>query len=640
MAANILGTGISALNAFQRQLNTTGHNIANVNTEGYSRQRVEFSTLEAQPGSDGYLGSGVQVAAIRRSYDDYLAGQVRFFSASRQEYQIYYERASQVDNVIADAASGLDRMLEAFFASVQDVAADPASIPARNVMLNRSEVLADRFRSLDSWLDDLRGQLNRDLDTFVSHMNGLGDAIAAVNQRIRQVTSSQANPPNDLLDRRDQLIDELSQYVKVTTVPQDDGSVNVFVGNGQALVVGAVANRMSVVNNPLAADRKEIAISLNGGGGAVITDQLSGGKVGGLLRFRNEVLNPAQNALGLVAVGLADSFNREHGTGMDLDGDLGGDYFGLGGPELLAHPANSGTVSARFEDVADLTDHEYQLSFDGASWSLLDITTGGTVTMSGSGTAADPFKAVGVSLVVGAGAAAGDTYLLRPTRAAAGDFRTLLDNPRDIAAADPVRTEAAPGNSGTGAIGPGALAERTGSSLAGLPVTLTYDAAANVFNLSTGGSVAYDPASDSGKTLTVSIPGLGDFRFEMTGTPATGDQFVLSDNTGGVGDNRNALHLAALQRRSMLHGGSATLGEAYGFMVADVGVGTHQAKANAEVQDQLLSQSEAARSAVSGVNLDEEAADLVRFQQAYAAAAQVISTANTLFDTLLGAVRS
>lgn len=638
--ASILNTGISALNAFQRQLNTTGHNIANVNTEGYSRQRVEFSTLEAQPGGDGFLGSGVQVASIRRSYDDYLSGQVRAYSASQEEYAIYHERASQVDNVIADAASGLDRMMQEFFASIEDVSADPTSIPARNVMLNRSEVLADRFRSLDGWMDDLRGQLNRDLDTFVSHVNGLGEALAAVNQQIQQISAGQANPPNDLLDKRDQLIDELSTYVKVTKVPQDDGALNIFIGNGQALVVGEVANRLSVINNPMSADHKEVAVSLIGGGSAVVTDQITGGKVGGLLRFRDEVLDPAQNSLGLVAVGLADSFNREHRTGMDLDGDLGGDYFALTQPELLANPSNSGTVSASFDNIADLTNHEYQLSFDGASWSLTDLTTGGSVPMAGSGTPASPFVAAGVALVVGAAPAAGDTYLLRPVRAGASTIDVLVKDTRDIAAADPVRTSTAGTNTGSGVIGSGALIERTGTSLAALPITLTYDAATAQFTYPPAGSLAYDPATDSGATLTLTVPGLGDFSFEMTGTPATGDQFTLSTNTGGVGDNRNALHLSSLQKESLLFGNSATLSDAYGYMVADVGTNTHQAAANAEVQGQLLSQAEAARSAVSGVNLDEEAADLVRFQQAYAAAAQVISTANSLFDTLLGAVRN
>ncbi len=637
--ANILNTGISALNAFQRQLATTGHNIANVNTEGYSRQRVEFKTLNPQGGSVGFIGSGVQVSSIRRSYDDYLAGRVRAYNASQQQYAVYYDRASQVDNVIADASAGLDRMMQDFFNSIQDVSADPTSIPARNVMLNRSSVLVDRFHSLNGWLDDLRVQADKDLGNFVTDINGIAASLADINKRIQSVTAASSNPPNDLLDQRDQLIDRLSKYVNVNTVPQDDGALNVFIGTGQALVVGSTANRMSVVNNTEASDRKELAITQVGGATAVVTGQITGGRLGGLLRFRDEVLDPAQNSLGLVAIGLAQNFNEQHRLGMDLGGKLGGDYFAVSQPQLLANPGNAGTVSARFDNVANLTNHEYQLSYDGSNWNMVDLSTGGNVAMSGAGTAVNPFVVDGVALVVGPGAAAGDTYRLRPTRGGALDIDTLIADTWDIAAADPVRTRSAGGNTGTGRIGPGGLSTRTGNTKLAAPVTLTFDSAAGRFNLSTGGSVAYDPATDSGKTLTVSIAGLGDFSFTMTGTPANGDQFSLADNTGGVGDNRNALRLAGLQKRQMLYGNTATLGDAYGYLVADVGTRTHQANANADVQKQLLGQAESAKSAVSGVNLDEEAANLVRFQQAYSAAAQVISTANTLFDTLLGAVR-
>ena len=638
--ANILNTGVSALNAFKRQLATTGHNIANVNTEGYSRQRVELATLAPQAGSDGFTGSGVNVTAIRRSYDDYLAGRVRAYNASQQEYAIYQERAGQVDNVIADAASGLDSMMQDFFASIEDLSADPTSIPARNVMLNRSEVLVDRFHSLDGWMNDLRTQVDRDLENFASEINGLGSAIASVNQRIQALSAGIKNPPNDLLEERDRLIDKLSQYVKVDTVAQDNGAMNVFIGNGQALVIGENANRMSVINNAEAADRKELAIDILGAGSTVVTGQISGGKLGGLLRFRDEVLDPAQNTLGLVAIGLAERFNALHRTGMDLDGDLGGDYFALAAPEVLANPGNVGSISVGIDSVAGLQPHEYQLAYDGANWNLTDLTTGGNVALSGAGTAASSLVADGMAIVVGTPPAAGDRYRLRPTRDGASAIDTLVKNTRDIAAADPVRTAPVGSNTGTGQIGAGALVTRTGNTPLAAPVTLSYDSALKQFNLSSGGSIPYDPATDSGNTLTVTLAGLGDFSFRMTGNPANGDQFVLADNTGGVGDNRNAMRLSDLQKTSLLFGNSATLGDAYGYLVADVGTRTRQAADNADVQAQLLGQAESARSATSGVNLDEEAADLVRFQQAYAAAAQVVATANTLFDTLLGAVRS
>lgn len=633
--ASILNTGISALNAFQRQLSTTGHNIANVNTEGYSRQRLQFDAREAHGTGSGYLGSGVEVASIRRSYDQFLVSQVRSYNASQQEYQVFYERSSQVDNVIADVAAGLDSAMQDFFDSIQDVSADPASIPARNVMLNRSELLVDRFQSLNTWLDDLRLQANRDYESYIDEINGLGEAIASVNNRIQGTNALSANPPNDLLDERDQLIDELSQYVSVSTLQQDDGSLNVFIGTGQNLVIGATANRLVVSNNAQASDHKEISIALAGGSSAVITDQVSGGKLGGLLKFRNEVLDSTQNSLGLVAIGLAENFNQEHLTGMDLDGDLGGQYFSVASPEVLGDPNNTGSINVTFDDVTNLLNHEYNLTYDGSNWRIQDLNTGVDTTLGAAG----PFVHDGMSIAVGSAPVAGDQYRLRPARLGAAAMGLLVTDTRDIAAAEAVRTSALSGNTGTAHIGAGAQTSSVGSSLAALPVTMTYDSALKVFNLSNSGSIPYDPATDSGNTLSVSLAGLGDFSFEMTGVPANGDSFVLASNSGGVGDNRNALRLGELQNTSLLFGNTATLSDAYGYLVAEVGTQTHQAESNAGVQEQLLGQAESAKASVSGVNLDEEAADLVRFQQAYSAAAQVIATANTLFDTLIGAVR-
>ena len=541
--ANILNTGISALNAFQRQLATTGHNIANVNTEGYTRQRVDFNALEPQGGDGGYIGSGVEVSSIRRTFDDYLAGRVRDYNASHEEYSIYYERASQVDNVLGDAASGLDQMMQDFFASIQDVANDPTSVPARTVMLNKANLLADRFQSLNGWMDNLRSEVNRDLGTYVDDLNGIAGSLASINQRIQSVSSNSANPPNDLLDQREQLIGQLSGYVNVNTSVQDDGSMNVFIGNGQALVVGGTASSLSVVNNPATADKKELVITQPGGSVVTVTDQVSGGKLGGLLRFRTEVLDSAQNSLGLVAIGLADAFNIQHLLGTDLNGAAGTSFFTTTTPRVLANSNNTGTavVNAGFSAVNNLTNNDYQLGFDGANWSITNLGTGASSVLGPPGT----YVHDGVQITIGAGGAAGDRFLLRPTRGGGQDIGVLITDPREIAAGQ----------------------------------------------------------------------------------------------TGAVGDNQNALGLAALQTQQVLLNGSASLGDAYGVMVADVGTLTHQAKTNEDVQNQLLKQADEAKSAVSGVNLDEEAADLVRFQQAYSAAAQVIATANTLFDTLLGAVR-
>jgi flagellar hook-associated protein 1 FlgK len=377
--ASIINTGISALNAFKRQMETTGHNIANVNTEGYSRQRVDLATRPPQISSQGFVGSGIDVSDIRRSYDNYLALRVRDYTASYEEFAVYEQRARQIDNVIADASAGIDGIMQQFFAAVNDVADDPTSIEARSMVLNRATQLSDRFNALDNWFSDIRNRLNQDLQREVNEINSLAQSLVEVNARIGSLNGLPDGIPPDILDERDKLIDELSHYTNVSTVPQGDGTMSVFIGTGQALVVGVARNNLLVPKHPQAEDQAELAIQQAGGGVVTVTRQMAGGSLGGLLRFRDEVLDESHNALGRVAIGLASAFNDEHRTGMDLDGDLGRDFFAtLGRPEVLAQQGNP-AVSATFTTIDELTTHEYQVNYNSGTWSMTDLTTGTAV---------------------------------------------------------------------------------------------------------------------------------------------------------------------------------------------------------------------------------------------------------------------
>jgi flagellar hook-associated protein 1 FlgK len=372
---------------------------------------------------------------------------------------------------------------------------------------------------------------------------------------------------------------------------------------------------------------------------------MTGGSLGGLLRFRDEILDDAQNALGRVAVGLASFFNAEHRSGMDLDGDLGDDFFGLAAPQALGSTNNAAgsSVAIAIDDAALLTTHEYRLDRSAGSWSMIDLDTGAAVALSGTGAPGDPLVAappgLGFSVLVNA-AVDGDSFLLRPTRKGASDMDVLIANGRDIAAAEPLRTGTAANNSGTGSISPGALSDLVGSpSLPVTPAVAVEYQAGNQLVQADGSAIGPSDGFVPGQTYRIEIPSLGTFEFTMTGAPGVGDSFAIEDNAGGVGDNRNARRLADLQTANLMIGGTASISNTYGALIADVGTRTQQAGSNAGVQENLLAQAESAKSEVAGVNLDEEAADLVRFQQAYQAAAQVISIANTLFDSLLGAVR-
>lgn len=646
----MLGVGISGLLAFQRALATAGHNIANANTEGYSRQRVELGTRPpSEYAANGYLGNGVQVKSVRRQYDVFLQQELRRHTSAYQRYEHYYTLVAQVDKLLADPEAGLSAALRSFFNAVHDLANDPASAGARQVVLSQAETLASRFHALDERLQGLERSLNDQIRTSVNEINALARAIADLNRQIAALPGQGMDPPaNDLLDAREQLVLRLAQYLALTTVRQDNGALNVFVGKGQALVVGDAVQALSVEANEYEATRLEIGYAL-GGTGATITDQLAGeGTLGAALAFRSEVLDATRNALGRVALGLATTFNAQHALGVDLNGRLGGNFFAAidaSSPVVSGSSRNTGTavIRATVSDARALTASDYLLERNGTSYTLTRLADGTVITLSTFPSTPETVDGLTLTLVSGT-LASGDRFLIRPTREAASDFAVYLRDPRGIAAAAALVVASDATNTGSAQLASVAVNSASGLPLSAGngPIRLSYESANRRFAVSDGsgliGYVSYDPASDSGANLV--LPGALNFiTVQVTGTPADGDRFTISDNTSGAADNRNALRLAALEGTPLMAGGTATYAELYGQLVAQVGTRTHSADVARRANQALLDQATAAREAVSGVNLDEEAAELVRFQQAYQAAAQLIAVADTLFQTLLYAVR-
>ncbi len=625
--SNIFETGISGLLASQRALATTSHNVANSNTEGYSRQRVDFATRPAQLFGNGFVGKGVDASNIARVTDQFLIGQTRLNTTSHQQQVAFSDLASQLDNLLADANLGLAPSIQKFFDSVHAVADDPASIPERQVLLGNAEALVDRMQTLDRRLDDVQSEVNRRLSALVDEVNTLSGSIAELNQDIVIETArAQGRPPNDLLDQRDALVSELSALVDVTTVQQDDGALNIMLGKGQVVVAGFTQIPLGIVANALDASRFEIAYDLNGTQ-AVISGQLSSGEIGGTLAFRDELLIPAQNRIGRAAVGLAMTVNAQHRAGMDLNGAMGGDFFNLlSGPSVAAAQANAGSITVAFDpaNVGGLEASDYRLSHDGANFNLTRIADGATQTLSGAG----PFNVEGLIFTVTGAPAAGDSYLIKPTRDIAEHIDLAVTDTRQIAAAGPVRSSEVFANLGDARISAPQILDSTDPNLLATS-NITFNNPPTTFQINGAGLFAYTSGAD------IDINGV---RVQLTGVPAAGDQFMIEANANGGGDNANALLLADLQRTQLLEGGNATYQDAYGQLVADVGTQTRQAQISRDATAALLASSQAALQQVAGVNLDEEAANLLKFQQSYQAAAQVIAAADNLFQTLLDAV--
>ena len=633
MGSDLLSLGVSGLMANQRSLNTIGHNISNANSEGYSRQRVELGARAPTFFGGGYIGNGVDVKDVERIYDSFLNTQVEIYSASFNQAQTFSRYASTMDELLADPQVGMMPAIEGYFGAMQDVANDPSSIPARQALITQAETLADRFNYLDQRMTDLRAQANSQIEDFVAEINSLAEGIATVNRNI--VMAPGPGQPNDLLDERDRLVSKLSEKISVNTVLQDDGSMNVYIGNGQSLVVGFDATSLSVMRNQFDVTQYEVGISVGGGDYVQVTSQLTGGALGGVIDFRDSMLVDAQNSLGKLAMGFAASMNAQHGLGQDLNGNFGQDLFSVGAIQVLPGSGVPDVVSATLDDVDGLTNSDYRLTYDGGnSYSLLRMSDGQITTIDTGGASPYTTAAIdGFTLDITAGMAVGDQVMIRPTRSGADQISSLIRDPREIAAAMPIMTTPETTNNGNASITPGMV-----TSVDDLPlpndVTLTYSAATNEITVS-GAVPAAGPFSyTSGATIA-----FNGMEFVISGAPADGDQFTIFNNVDGVSDNRNMLAVAALQTSKVLENGSSSYQDVYGQMVAEVGVRTNQSVINENAQSNLLDQARTAQQAYSGVNLDEEAANLIKFQQAYQASAQVINAANVMFDSLLSAVR-
>ncbi|MDO6385492.1 flagellar hook-associated protein FlgK [Uliginosibacterium sp. 31-12] len=644
--SGLLSISLTGLNASQAALNTTSHNISNANLAGYNRQQVVLESAQPMFSGVGFFGQGTEVSTVKRVYSQFLAGQVLAADTSRAEFETYYNQIKQVDNLLADSTAGLSPALDEFFRGVQQVAADPSSVPSRQSMLSNAEALATRFKAMQARIQEVRDGVETQISQVVGQINTLASKVADLNNKIVSAQSAGPNvPANDLMDTRDAIVTELNTLIKVTVTGNTDGTINVFIGSGQPLVMNT--DVFSLNTAPSATDQNRVAVGVQLPSGGIVPipeNLLSGGELGGLIKYRSESLDEAQNALGRIALSLATTFNAQHQLGQDLQGTMGGNFFGSltstmqNLPNLLTSSPSTASLTTSVVDVGGLTTDDYVMSFDGATYTLSRTSDSGVVY---SG-ATLPTNVDGLS--ISGTMAAGDRVLIQPTRFAARDISIAIQDTALIAAGSPVRSVAASTNTGTGSVTQPVAESLTGilapaAAHIATPITLTFDSALNQFNV-TGAvpaTIAYDPASNAaGTTVTLTNPNLS---FAIAGRPANGDTFTIETNVGGTKDGRNANALYAIASAKDLLGGTATLGYAYSQMVSNVGTQTSEAKVNATAQAGLLEQATAEQQGLSGVNLDEEAANLLRYQQAYQACARCIGIAQSLFDDILSVMR-
>ncbi|MHA6832505.1 flagellar hook-associated protein FlgK [Ralstonia pseudosolanacearum] len=637
MSSSLLNIGATGLRVADINLQVTGNNISNASTAGYSRQEaVQTENIPMATGA-GYLGQGVNVTTVKRIYDQFLTAQVQSGQAASSAADQLNSLVSGLDTYMSDSNSGLGSALTGFFNAADSLASNPSSTSARQVFLSAASTLQTRFNAISGQMASLSNQVNTQVQTQVNSVNSTTQQIAALNDQIAKAeAASGGQPANDLRDQRDQLVQTLNQSIKASVVRTSDGQYNIYVGNGQALVQGSQSYQLTTVASQY--DPTQLSVGYKSPAGTVSIDdsQLGGGALGGLMQFRQNTLIPAQNSLGRLAAAVSADVNTQNKEGMDLNGKLGSDLFSTAGPSVAASSSNTGTgaLTATITNANAGQGYDYQVKYSGGSYTVSHYPDGsGAVTVSSWPTTVD-----GVTLNLTGAMASGDSFLVRPTANAASTMQTLTSDYHAVAAASPVVVNQGSNNKGSTSV----ASIGVDSTYAGAPLTsavsLTYSGGSlsgfpgSVTVTANGTSTTYSGTAPYTQGATYSFNGI---QMSLNGTPATNDTFTVSANTANSTDGHNASAFAQLRNATVLDNGTTSISSGWSNLVTQVGIQASQASANVTSQKALLASSTSQQQSVSGVNLDDEAMNLMKYQQAYQASAKVMQTANSLFDSLL-----
>lgn len=688
---SLLNIGMSGLSASQSSLMTTGNNIANVDTAGYSRQQTVQGTKASQQFGNVYIGTGTTLADVRRVYNSYLDAQLQTTTSLNSDSAAYLGQVTPLDKLLSDSGTGLNGALTKFFASVQNVNAKPGDDASRQLLLSDAQALSNRFNSVSSQLNAQNANINGNLTNMADQVNKLAATVAQLNQKITEISSS-GGMPNELLDARNETVRQLSTFTGAQIVERE-GNVDIYLGSGQPLVMGNTVNKLEVV--PGKDDPNRLSLQLNRGSSTIdITSIMTGGEIGGLLRYRSTVLDPAMNELGRVALVVADQMNSIQAQGIDKNGDFGSNLFNsVNSAAQMAqrsiasgnNSVGSGNFDVSIEDTGKLTINDYKVTFTSATDYTVQRLPDNTSVGGSYSTTTTPAPVIdGFSLkLTGGTAAAGDTFKITPTRNAAANIKTEMTDSKRLAIAAPLGAAIAASGSGSGTLTIPASGQPTLTTKFDIYDAATTTAMQNGLKNSTPAKVVFGAVSADGtsqayqfldakggvissgtikpgesNTLNLSIP-LKDstgapippapatqytaaFSMTIAGSPSNGAGINVSLSQPGSLDNRNGTALAGLQTAQTVDTGSASKGislsDAYGKLVEGVGSKAAQGKLDSAATEAILANAKGARDSLSGVDLDEETGNLVKYQQYYTASSQIIKAAQEIFSTLINSI--
>jgi flagellar hook-associated protein 1 FlgK len=638
----LLNVGTRALQANQVALQTAGNNIANVNVPGYSRQKAVLTTVPGQYSGSGYVGQGVTVQTIQRNFSEFLTRQSTLATSTQSADVTRSDKLRQLEGIFAGGPQGLGASISDMMNAFSDVANAPTDMTARTVVLTRIDETASRLRAASQQLDDLQAGVAQELSQKITTINSLAQNIAAANEQIAR-TQGTGQEPNDLLDRRDQLIKELNQYVQTTSIKADDGTVGLFIGGSLNLVLGSSALTVAIVNDDFGDSRtSKLAVMRSGTALAIDENRLGGGEVSGLLRFQNSDLNEGRNLLGRLSLATTTAMNDQHKLGLDLDGNPGGNLFSptvFGNSNVLIPTApailNTGaaTLTLSISDTTKFSASDYEIQYTGANTGNITRRSDGAISTFDT-TVTNPINIDGLNITQAGGAAAGDRFLIKPYTSSASNVTNMFSTPRALAVASPVA--AIMGTANTGSLQQVSITARTNPPTA-LGVVLTFTGS-NTYTRSDELPVPnttafnYTPGVAIEGTVPATTP-LSQWSLVLQGSPKAGDTVTVNANLYPTLSAGNATAMMGLRDVAMFDG--AALTDGYAGMISQIGIRTQSADYSAKVSATIATNVERDRAGVSGVNLDEEAANLLQYQQAYQASAKMIQIAQNIFDTLI-----
>ncbi|RAR53180.1 UNVERIFIED_CONTAM: flagellar hook-associated protein 1 FlgK [Acidovorax defluvii] len=647
---SLLNVGSRALLANQAALQTAGHNIANVSTPGYSRQTVVLQTVQGQFTGGGYIGKGVDVQTIQRNHSELLTRQSTAASAVDAGDTVRMDRLRQLQEVFSGGASGIGASINDMMNALSDVVSAPTDLTARSVALTRMDETAARMRDASQRLDEIGYTVAEQLKGSMVAVNSLAKNIAGINEQIARAKGN-GQPANDLLDQRDQLIRELNQHIQTSQVAADDGTVSVFVAGSQPLVLGNQAATLSI-DDPIdfgAGSGKKVLSFLAPGSSTKVElneSMLGGGQVAGLLRFQNNDLAEGRNLLGRMAIAISESMNTQNRLGLTLNGQPGENLFApisLGNATPSNFNTSTATMALTVADPTALQASSYTVSFTaGDAGSVTRHSDGKVFNFDGSAlppvAVASVFSAQGLGVTLSGAVNAGDQFVINSLQGAAAELQALQYSPTDLAAANPVNAAMGATNGGSLQL---ASLKATGpitQPATGSPVTIAFTAGSPATYSATvpGPPVATIATGNYVSGEKIAING---WEIALQGAPKSGDTVTVGNATDSQygdwyeRDTGNASALMALRDVPMFD--NATLADGFASAMAQVGTRTQSAQFAAELSSSIAANLERDRTAVAGVNLDEEAARLIQYQQAYQASAKMIQIAQNIFDTLI-----